>query len=51
MRPLPGSGHKVALKHAREIPAAPSKIKPELKIPESVIYPCPVKAENNEPKD
>jgi serine/threonine protein kinase len=36
MRPFSGNGHQVALKHTWEIPIAPSKIRPELNIPEAV---------------
>jgi serine/threonine protein kinase len=35
-RPFSGSGFELALKHTREIPLAPSKIRPDLNIPESV---------------
>jgi serine/threonine protein kinase len=36
MRPFSGNGHEVALKHTWEIPVAPSKLRPELNIPEAV---------------
>lgn len=35
-RPFSGNGHEVALKHTWEIPVAPSKVRPELNIPEAV---------------
>jgi serine/threonine protein kinase len=35
-RPFSGNGHEVALKHTWEIPVAPSKVRPELKIPGAV---------------
>jgi serine/threonine protein kinase len=36
MRPFAGNGYEVALKHTWEIPIAPSKVRPELNIPEAV---------------
>jgi len=35
-RPFAGNGYEVALKHTWEIPVAPSKVRPELNIPEAV---------------
>jgi serine/threonine protein kinase len=35
-RPFSGNGHEVALKHTWEIPVAPSKVRPELRIPDAV---------------
>ena len=35
-RPFAGNGYEVALKHTWEIPDAPSKVRPELNIPEAV---------------
>jgi serine/threonine protein kinase len=35
-RPFAGNGYEVALKHTWEIPVAPSKVRPELNIPEVV---------------
>jgi len=35
-RPFAGNGYEVALKHTWEIPIAPSKVRPELNIPEAV---------------
>jgi len=35
-RPFAGNGYEVALKHTWEIPIAPSKVRPELSIPEAV---------------
>jgi serine/threonine protein kinase len=36
VRPFAGNGYEVALKHTWEIPIAPSKVRPELNIPEAV---------------
>ncbi len=35
-RPFAGNGYEVALKHTWEVPIAPSKVRPELNIPEAV---------------
>jgi serine/threonine protein kinase len=36
VRPFAGNGYEVALKHTWEIPIAPSRVRPELNIPEAV---------------